>query len=120
MIRPQSRKDNGKNVSITVQQIAKLANVSLGAISHVLNAPATVGEINAAERLDGFQRAMKEAGVSVGREYIQEARFISESGYAAALRLLQMLPRPTAIFASNDLFGMWHTLRPGTPGFALP
>jgi DNA-binding LacI/PurR family transcriptional regulator len=67
----------------------------------VITGPLNVS--NAADRLHGFQRAMKEAGISVGPEYIQEARFTSESGYSAALRLLQMLPRPTAIFASNDL-----------------
>ena len=67
----------------------------------VITGPLNVS--NAADRLRGFQRAMKEAGISVGPEYIQEARFTRESGYSAALRLLQMLPRPTAIFASNDL-----------------
>lgn len=58
---------------------------------------------NAAARLQGFQRALTEAHVKLGPEYIQEARFDSESGYTASTRLLQMLPRPTAIFASNDL-----------------
>jgi LacI family transcriptional regulator len=67
----------------------------------VITGPLNVS--NAADRLRGFQRAMADGGVQVGPEYIQEARFNSESGYAAALRLLQMLPRPTAIFASNDL-----------------
>jgi LacI family transcriptional regulator len=58
---------------------------------------------NAAARLQGFQRALSEAHVKLGPEYIQEARFDSASGYTAATRLLQMLPRPSAIFASNDL-----------------
>ncbi len=58
---------------------------------------------NAAARLRGFQRALSQANVKLGPEYIQEARFDSESGYTASTRLLQMLPRPTAIFASNDL-----------------
>ena len=58
---------------------------------------------NAADRLLGFQRVLAEAGVNLPPEYIQEARFTSESGYSAAMRLLRMVPRPTAIFACNDL-----------------
>lgn len=67
----------------------------------VITGPLTVS--NAADRLKGFQRALSEAGLTIGPEFVQEARFTSESGYSAATRLLQMLPRPTAIFASNDL-----------------
>jgi LacI family transcriptional regulator len=36
-------------------------------------------------------------------ELRREAHFSSDSGYTAAKSLLQMVPRPTAIFASNDL-----------------
>ncbi|HEX4066754.1 MAG TPA: LacI family DNA-binding transcriptional regulator [Acidobacteriaceae bacterium] len=67
----------------------------------VITGPLNVS--NAADRLLGFRRALAEAGVALGPESIQEARFNSESGYTAAMRLLQMVPRPTAIFASNDL-----------------
>jgi DNA-binding LacI/PurR family transcriptional regulator len=67
----------------------------------VVAGPLTV--TSAAERLRGFRRALAEAGIQMNPEYIQEARFTTESGYSAAMRLLQMLPRPTAIFAGNDL-----------------
>ena len=61
---------------------------------------------NAAERLKGFRRALDDAQVSIEPEYVQEARFDRQSGYQAALRLLRMLPRPTAIFACNDLMAL--------------
>jgi DNA-binding LacI/PurR family transcriptional regulator len=61
---------------------------------------------NASERLKGFRRALVEARVSIESEYIQEARFDRLSGYQAALRLLRMVPRPTAIFACNDLMAL--------------
>jgi DNA-binding LacI/PurR family transcriptional regulator len=61
---------------------------------------------NAVERLKGFRRAVTEAGLSIEPEYIQEAHFDRPSGYRAALRLLRMLPRPTAIFACNDLMAL--------------
>ena len=61
---------------------------------------------NAVERLRGFQRALAEAKVPIESDYIQEARFDRTSGYHAAMRLLRMLPRPTAIFACNDLMAL--------------
>jgi DNA-binding LacI/PurR family transcriptional regulator len=61
---------------------------------------------NAVERLKGFKRALAEAKVAIEPEYIQEAGFNRQSGYQAATRLLRMLPRPTAIFACNDLMAM--------------
>jgi len=68
---------------------------------------------NAAERLKGFTRALQEAHLAVDPEFVQEARFDTPSGYQAAVRLLRMLPRPTAIFASNDLmaFGALQATR---------
>jgi len=61
---------------------------------------------NAVERLQGFKRALAESKVPIEPEYIQEARFNRQSGYLAAVRLLRMLPRPTAIFACNDLMAL--------------
>jgi LacI family transcriptional regulator len=68
---------------------------------------------NAAERLRGFMRALNAARIQIAPEFVQEARFDTESGYQAALRLLRMLPRPTAIFACNDLmaFGVLQAAR---------
>jgi LacI family transcriptional regulator len=50
----------------------------------------------------GFQRALAEAKVKLPAKYIQEAPFNAEGGFAAAIRLLTMTPRPMAIFASSD------------------
>jgi LacI family transcriptional regulator len=58
---------------------------------------------NASQRLAGFRRALQENGIVLDPQFIQEARFTSDSGHTAAMRLLQMLPRPTAVFAFNDL-----------------
>lgn len=58
------------------------------------------------ERLKGFKRALREAGVSIAPEYVQEGRFDRLSGYEKGLMLLQFSPRPTAIFAANDLVAL--------------
>jgi DNA-binding LacI/PurR family transcriptional regulator len=72
-----------------------------------------LGLTNSAERLQGFTCALNEAGIAIEPEFVQESRFDTVSGYQAALRLLRMLPRPTAIFACNDLmaFGVLQAAR---------
>ena len=70
----------------------------------------------AARRLEGFLRAMGEAGLTVPVGYIQAGAFSFRSGMAAAERLLAEPERPTAIFASNDdmaLGVMWACSRAG-------
>jgi DNA-binding LacI/PurR family transcriptional regulator len=61
---------------------------------------------NAEQRLRGFRRAMTEAGLPVAPEYLQESAFDLSGGRSRALLLLRMLPRPTAIFAGNDMIAM--------------
>jgi len=61
---------------------------------------------NSEQRLRGFRRAMAEAGFAVAPEYVKEATFDVSGGRAKALLLLRMLPRPTAIFAANDMIAM--------------
>ena len=61
---------------------------------------------NAQQRLDGFRRALAEAGIEIASEYVQEGRFDRLSGYEKALTLLNFSPRPTAIFAANDLVAL--------------
>jgi DNA-binding LacI/PurR family transcriptional regulator len=75
---------------------------------------------NAVERLQGFKRALAEAKVSIEPDYIQEAGFERNSGYQAAKRLLRILPRPTAIFACNDLMALGVLLAARELGLHCP
>ena len=75
---------------------------------------------NAVERLEGFKRALAEAKVHLEPDYIQEARFERNSGYQAAIRLLRMLPRPTGIFACNDLMALGVFLAARELGLRCP
>jgi DNA-binding LacI/PurR family transcriptional regulator len=61
---------------------------------------------NSVERLTGFRKALKEAGLALPAEFVQEAAFDTPSGFQVAKRLLRMLPRPTAIFACNDMMAL--------------
>ncbi|WP_420145612.1 LacI family DNA-binding transcriptional regulator [Sphingobium sp.] len=57
---------------------------------------------SAQERRDGFELALAEAGISLPRSLIADGQYTFESGLSASESLLDLSPRPTAIFASND------------------
>lgn len=75
---------------------------------------------NASERLAGFRRAISQHKIRIGQEYVQETRFDRETGYRASMRLLRMLPRPTAIFASNDMVALGTLLAIREMGLKCP
>ncbi|HQS68032.1 MAG: LacI family transcriptional regulator [Novosphingobium sp. 28-62-57] len=53
-------------------------------------------------RLAGFRAAMHEAGVPVDEALLGQGQFTYRSGLDAAMQMLALPHRPTAIFASND------------------
>ena len=54
------------------------------------------------ERRSGYEQAMRKADLPVHPELVVEGEFTFESGRRAAMRLLGLANRPTAIIASND------------------
>jgi len=57
---------------------------------------------DAAERLRGYRMALREAGILADHSLERGGDFTEAAGYAAALELLEVKRRPTAIFATND------------------
>jgi len=57
---------------------------------------------DAAERFRGYRLALRQAGITLEPSLSPEGGFTEAGGYAAALELLKLNPRPTAIFAAND------------------
>lgn len=68
---------------------------------------------SARERREGFEQALKTAKITLPRSMIAEGNYTFESGVMAADRLLDLMPRPTAIFACNDEMaaGVLHAAR---------
>ena len=68
---------------------------------------------SAAERRLGFEDAVSDAGIAFPRSLVAEGNYTFQSGLEAANRLLDLVPRPTAIFASNDEMaaGVLHAAR---------
>jgi LacI family transcriptional regulator len=57
---------------------------------------------DAAERLRGYRIALRDAGIVPDTSLELTGNFTEAGGYAAAIELLAMGVRPTAIFAAND------------------
>ena len=72
-----------------------------------------VGFRSARERRRGFEDGLALAGVKPQRSLMTMGNYTFETGIAAAEKLLDLSPRPTAIFASNDEMaaGVIHAAR---------
>src|SRR6202023_431385 len=75
---------------------------------------------NAMERLRGFKRAMRKAKLHLSPEYVQETTFDKQGGHAKTQILLRLIPRPTAIFAGNDMIALGALLAVREAGLRCP
>jgi LacI family transcriptional regulator len=75
---------------------------------------------SARERRQGFEDALSEAGLSLPRSLIARGNYTFETGVTAANRLLDLNPRPTAIFASNDEMAAGVVFAARERGIAIP
>lgn len=64
------------------------------------------------DRMEGYRKAMAEAGLPVRNDWIVETEFLQESGYRAMSMLMSLPERPTALIAIDDVvaFGVLHGL----------
>lgn len=53
-------------------------------------------------RYAGYVKALEDNGIVINPEYSVEGNFTEDSGYKACLKIIEVTPRPTAIFAAND------------------
>jgi DNA-binding LacI/PurR family transcriptional regulator len=75
---------------------------------------------NANQRLGGFKRALKEAKLHIAPDYVQKTTFDKQGGYSKTLVLLRLIPRPTAIFAGNDMIALGALLAIREAGLGCP
>lgn len=74
----------------------------------------------AAERLEGYQRALDHHGIAYDPSLVVQGYFSSESGRDAAKELLSLRKRPSAIFASNDDMAIGAIMAAHEHGLSLP
>jgi LacI family transcriptional regulator len=75
---------------------------------------------SSAQRVKGFRRAMREAGLPVPEKLLCQSDFTAAGGHAAMLGLLALKDRPTAVFACNDLMAFGAISAAGSAGLRLP
>ena len=81
---------------VAARHLAELGHLSIAVIS----GPATFR--SAHERRAGFETGLAEHGLVLEARYAVEGAYTFESGVEQGLHLLNLKPRPTAIFALND------------------
>ena len=113
---------NGDSVTADNEQGAYDATHCLLQLGHKKLATITgpLHLTNAKERLYGFKRALREAKVPLMPEYVQETTFDKRGGYSKTLMLLRLIPRPTAIFAGNDMIALGCLLAIREAGLSCP
>ena len=75
---------------------------------------------SAQERREGFELALAEAGISLPRSLVADGQYTFETGLSASESLLDLSPRPTAIFASNDEMAAGVLYAARLRGIAVP
>jgi DNA-binding LacI/PurR family transcriptional regulator len=83
-----------------VQYLIQLGHKKIACVTGPLHLP------NAQERLAGYKRGLKMAGLPMREDYVRRSTFDRVGGYRDTLDLLRLPSRPTAIFAQNDLMAM--------------
>jgi LacI family transcriptional regulator len=76
--------------------------------------------INAEKKLEGYKRALAEAGISFREELVVEGDDTYDSGLEAFEKLNEANPRPTAIFAGSDEMALGIVHGAQDKGFNVP
>ena len=82
------------------EAVAHLIALGHERIAHVTYAPLRYGA--AESRLGGYKRALERAGLTFDPRLVRYGNYDADSGREAMRSLLDVTPKPTAVFASND------------------
>lgn len=78
------------------------------------------GHFDTAERLQGYRRALVEAGITPDPQYEVQGDFSEASGHRAVRGLLALRERPTAIFCANDSMAIGGLSAAADAGLRVP
>jgi len=106
--------DNYGGAQAMMRHLAGLGHV------HIAFIKGPAQNADARERLRGFRHAMRGLGVTATRHLELAGDFTEESGHAAALKILTLAPRPTALFAANDAMAVGALAALAEAGTAVP
>jgi len=89
--------DNEQAACEAVTHLIKLGHRRIAVVDAQLASSAI------AERLEGYRRALADAGIPFDRRLIVISRSDIDAGFTVASKLLTLSPRPTAVFGTNNL-----------------
>lgn len=92
--------DNVCGVYDAVTQLCLAGHRRVGFIGGIAEA------VNAAERYEGYRRALIDAGYELDLALVQNGTWTYESGRMAMQRLLELDSRPTAVFGASDMMAI--------------
>jgi LacI family transcriptional regulator len=92
--------DNAKGAAMCVRHLIAMGHCAIGVISGSANVQ------TARERVNGYRRALAEAGISFNPSLLREGDFRLDSGYRLAKDLCLSNPRPTVLFVANGTMGL--------------
>ncbi|CAM2918418.1 LacI family DNA-binding transcriptional regulator [Vibrio mytili] len=106
--------DNEFGGKLATQYLLKMGHTEIACITGPLD------KSDARGRLQGYRKALEEAGLEYNEVLVSEAGFTEETGVSATQKLLKRDCQFTAIFASNDhmAFGAFEVLR--EVGYSIP
>jgi LacI family transcriptional regulator len=87
--------DDEAGAALAVRYLTELGHRRIAHVAGPQNAD------TARRRLRGYRLALRAAGIDAPSEWIAEASFDEAAGHLAATRLVNLDPRPTALFAAN-------------------
>jgi len=106
--------DNSFGAYRLTTHLLDLGHESIAVITGPLN------ESSSKERVDGYKTALKDHGIAFNEKIVLAGDWTKESGISVTNRLLQMKPRPTAIFGLNNSMSIGALTVLKTQGVKVP
>ncbi len=106
--------DNQAGVRAAVRHLACLGHRHIA----LIGGPARL--YTGRERTKAFRDALRELGLPAVEDWLLEGTFKVDSGYQLAGRLLEVSPRPSAVFVANNLMTIGALLRFKEAGVRIP
>ncbi len=106
--------DNQLGGFLATQHLLELGHTRIACIA----GPSSITP--SAERIIGYRQALEQAGISYDENLIVRGDYHAQSGMDITHSLLTMTPRPTAIFALNDLMAIGALRAATEAGYLIP
>lgn len=106
--------DNAGGAREAVNYLIDRGHTRIGMIAGIAGTPPREG------RVVGYRQALQEHHIPLDNILIRAGDFTEAGGYEAMLELLKLSPRPTALFAANDLMALGALVALREAGISIP